>query len=282
MVYVDSECANNIFYTNYPFVWPASLFLILAIFIPHIWVIDMNTPDINQDIERSISYTWTNWVSRGFIFISVLYNTIICAIGCYGAWDEHYTPGILTGVSWLIMLVALCNNSNFTDIKANYTIPTKFVYLKNEDGSETLIEEEELNKKNESIPLLDRPRYTTRIRNELREMYFNEKVIAYTHKTLAGISFSTIVVISIFLIIGEGEYNQVGNDRTLVITLFATGCVCLLAMILHLVIRSVTCVQFAARHGLNSYSWNGVVSYFERMFTMCFILLVIGTPKENI
>lgn len=295
MVFVSEECAKHIFYTEYPFVWPASLFFILGVFIPHIWVIDIKTKDQLQDIERSISYTWTNNVSRGLILIVAIYNHFLVIYGCYGSWSEYSTPKLMIILSWLIVFVAYVNNSNFTDIPENY-YDEVVRYVKNpetgifEEEDENHEDEEE-EEKIESKPLLVRrskrkeilPDRIVELRKvrKLRDKVWKEKVVSFLHKSSAFVTFTSILVISIFLIIGENEYNQPGNDQTLVLALFTTGCICLLVMILHLIIRSAVCVKLADKY-IPSYSWNGVVSYFERMFTLCFILIVMGTPKENI
>ena len=276
MVYVSDFCAEHVFYTRHPYVWPASLFLILCVFIPHIWAIDFYTKDKLQDIERSISYTWTFHSSWVLITIVAIYNTVISALGCYGAATQYPTPYILPIVSWLLLLIAIINNSDFGDREEHYYYKNcPYMYDKYTKTYKLMKYKDAKNKE-----LLQEYREAIIYKNTriLRDQNGYEKITAIIHKLLAGFTFTIVVVCAVFIIVGENEYNQPGNNKTLVLAVFSTGCVSYLSMVLHLIIRSATCVSLSDKY-FPSYAWNGVVSFFERMFTLCFLLIIMGTPK---
>lgn len=275
MVYVSQTCADHVFYSNYPFVWPASLFLILGVFIPHIWAIDFNTPDRKQDIERSISYTWTFHSSQILLVILAIYNTTISAIGCYGAANQHPTPALIVIISWLLVAIAKINNTDFADHEKNYEFQNlPYIYNDSKRKFELMRAKDRNNRR-----LLENSRIVYKNTKVLKTKTPRQKTVSMVHKTLAGLTFAAIIVISVFLIIGENEYNKPGNDQTLVLCIFVTGCVSCAAMALHIIVRSEVCVRLGDKY-FPSYAWNGVVSFFERMFTMCFLLIVMGTPRE--
>ena len=108
-------------------------------------------------------------------------------------------------------------------------------------------------------------------RVQIRKMSDRDKLISGTHKFFAFTTFSLIMVVNTFLLVGEKTYAKPGNDMAIAIATYVASCISLFLMIYELVRHSIT---------KREYAWNGLVSYYERAFVLTSIILFIGTPKE--